>query len=156
MKSIVSSSPASAGRASGPKSDPIRTIPASDPPCLEVLRGDLDDPSFTQAFAQPGCGFARGHDDIVPPAEHRRCEDEGVVAVLGGCAAEDGDDHRSLAAVVQLDVGGQHVGSEDRVDGLRLPLRLEEKEGAVRSGDVEVCPDPAGRGKKQGATALSG
>ncbi len=89
--------------------------------------------------------------------EHRRCEDEAIVAVLGGSAAEDGDDHRSPAPIVELDVGREHVRSEDRVDRLGLLGRLEEEERAFAgSCDVEVGTDPPGGGEEQGAPALSG
>lgn len=138
-----------------PEVRPHADIPTADPPGLEVLLGHLDQSPCTEAIPEPPRRLAPGHDHIAPRAEHRRGHDVSSFAVLGGEAAEDGDDQRSFAAVVELNVGGEHVRGEDRVDGLRLSWRLEEQEGAVDPGDVEVGTDAAGRGQEQGSTRLS-
>ncbi len=76
VKSIVSSSPASAGSASGPKSDPIRTIPRRIRHVSRSSAVTSTTPRSRRRSRSRSDGLARRHDDVVPAAEHRRCEDE--------------------------------------------------------------------------------
>ena len=144
------------GQRAGSEVRPHARDPLADPPGLDVPGGCRSQAPFPEASEQGAGRFAPGHHDVMADTEDRRSEDEVVVAVLGGCAAEDGDDDQPFAPVLQLDVGREHVRGEDPVDGLGLLGRLEEEEGAVvRPRDVEVCPDPPGGGEEQRPTALS-
>ena len=121
-------------------------------------RSTSTEPSFTQASRAVALRrLARGQDDVVARAEHRRREDEGIVAVLGGCAAEDGDDRRSPRCdrpARRRRRARMERGSRRRPRA--APAAWRRRNEPSDRGDVEVGPDPAGGGEEQGATALSG
>ena len=131
--------------------------PTVDPPGLDVVGSDLGEPSAPSGV-RGSLGGAR------PRARRCRARCRGPTAQGRARRRRPGEPRRRgrrrstiARPVLELDVGGEHVGSEDRVDRLGLLARLEEEEGVVVAPrDVEVGADPPGRSQDQRASALSG
>lgn len=128
--------------------------PASDPPRLEVLVRDGDEPTLSEMLAHAVRRVAGSHDDVVSEAEDRRVQDQAIVPA--GVAVENRHEDRPLAQGLQLDGGRQHVGGEDVIECVRLILCLQQEEPVAHPAHMEVRPDPPAGRQQQGSATLPG